>query len=57
MKPIKNNDESYLFEKTFAASDKTDVILIIEGKRMHVNKQVNNLFSFVWKFQILSKFF
>ncbi|EGT45304.1 hypothetical protein CAEBREN_01876 [Caenorhabditis brenneri] len=33
--------ELTIYEKTFAKSDKTDAILLVDGKKLHVNKAPN----------------
>ncbi|EGT45318.1 hypothetical protein CAEBREN_25801 [Caenorhabditis brenneri] len=39
-KPNINNSQLSIYEKTFAKTDKTDAILVVDGKKLHVNKAV-----------------
>ena len=44
-----------IYEKAFTKSDKTDAILVVDGKKLHVNEAVSSLekrpeLSFSFKF-------
>ena len=47
-----------IYEMAFASSFKTDAILVVDGKKLHVNKTVRREFEFSqknnFKFQLLS---
>ncbi|CAL2047099.1 unnamed protein product [Caenorhabditis brenneri] len=55
-KIMTETSELTIYEKTFAKSDKTDAILVVDGKKLHVNKAFLSYHSHYFKVLFNSEF-